>query len=275
MGMNKKKNVVAKTYSSEAEAKLVLLNLESEGIEAHIQKDDCGGTFPQLQVTEGVQLVVDINDIERAEKILNEIHAEKEEETKITEIPKKSAMWTVFIVGVIAGVFLSTMIFMVLNKDDLIENSVLEFDNNRDGNPDEFYYYEKGALVKIVEDRNYDGIPDQWYYYESERVVRSESDDNFDGSVDGWAQYKDRNNFKVKYDLDFDSATDATYYYENGIKQRVDWQPGNASIISRRQIFDNAIKTEEYIDTNNDGIFDITVKFDAFETEVSRSQYKE
>jgi hypothetical protein len=106
-------------------------------------------------------------------------------------------------------------------------------------------------------------------------VARSESDDNFDGSVDGWAHYKDPYNFKVKYDFDFDSTTDATYYFENGMKQRVDWHPGDSSIIVRRQIFKNSIKTEEYIDNNNDGSFDITINFDAFETEVSRSQYME
>ena len=271
--MNKKKNALVKTYLNEAEAKIALLNLESEGINAHIHKDDCGGLFPQLQITEGVQLFVDINDIEKAERILNEIQAEKEEDTKIIEVPNKSAMWRVFFVGVIAGAFLSTMIFMLLNKDVSIKNANLEFDINEDGNPDEFHYYEKGMLVKIVEDRNYDGKPDQWYYFDSDRMARSESDDNFDGSVDGWAHYKDTNNFTVKYDFDFDGTTDATYYYEDGIKQRVDWHPGNSALIARRQIFKNSIKVIEYIDDNNDGSFDIVVNFDAFETEVSRSQY--
>jgi antitoxin component YwqK of YwqJK toxin-antitoxin module len=272
---NDKKNVVVKTYLNETEAQLAQFNLESVGIETHIHKDDCGGAYPQLQVAEGVQLIVDINDVERAEAILNEIIAEEVQDKERTGKTKKSPMWRVFFVGVLTGVFLSTITFMILNKDGLIENSKLEFDINEDGSPDEFHYYEKGMLVKIEEDRNYDGKPDLWSYYESDRVMRSDSDDNFDGKVDGWATYKDRNNFQIKYDNDFDGISDATYYYANGIKQRVDWHPGDSSIIIRRVIFKDSIKSKEYIDYNNDGNFDIKLSFDAFEKEVSRSSYTE
>jgi hypothetical protein len=272
---NDKKKLVVKTYFNEAEAQLAQLNLEAMGIDAHIHKDDCGGAYPQLQATEGVQLVVDINDVEKAEKILNEIISEEVKDTKRTDRSIKSTMWGVFIVGVLAGVLVSTIIFMILNKDVLIKNSKLEFDINEDGNPDEFHYYEEGLLVKIEEDRNYDGKPDLWSYYNSDRVQRVESDDNFDGRADGWASYEDRNNFQIKYDNDFDGITDATYYYANGIKQQIDWHPGDSSNIVRRVIFKNSIKSIEYIDNNNDGNFDIKLVYDAFENEVSRTSYTE
>ena len=272
---NDKRDVVVKSFLNEAEAKLAQLNLESMGIDARIQKDDCGGAYPQLQVTEGVELIVDINDVERAAKILDEMDSEETQDQKRTQISKKSSIWSIFFVGVIAGAFLSSIAFLILTKDVSIENSKMEFDINKDGHPDEFHYVEQGMVYKTEEDRNYDGKVDQWYYYESDRVIRSESDDNFDGRVDGWARFKDRNHYQVKYDNDFDGISDATYYFENGIRQRADWHPGASPIIMRRVIYKNSIKSEEYIDSDNDGNFDIKVSYDSFENEVSRTPYTE
>ncbi|MDD3552610.1 MAG: hypothetical protein PHH39_10680 [Methanothrix soehngenii] len=44
--------------------------LEGSGVEAIIQKDDCGGMRPYLQVMTGVQLLVAKEDVERAMEIL-------------------------------------------------------------------------------------------------------------------------------------------------------------------------------------------------------------
>lgn len=273
--MNDKKDVVVKTFSNETDAKLAQLNLESMGIEAHIHKDDCGGAYPQLQVTGGVQLVVGINDVERTETILNEIEAEEVSDIKGLAPSRKPAKWRLFFIGVLVGVCLAGIASMILKKDSSILDGKIEFDNNEDGNPDEIYYYENGSLINYHEDRNYDGILDSWFYYESNRIKRSESDDNFDGKIDGWATYVDRNNFQSKYDSDFDGVPDATYFFAKGLKQRVDWHPPDSGIIVRREIFKDGIKSKEYIDTNNDGNFDIKVSFNQFEKEISRTPYKE
>ena len=271
--MTDPKTVTIRTYSSEAEAQLSLLNLESMGIDAHILKDDCGGAYPQFQVTNGVQLVVSVSDVERAEAILDEAAAEGSPERKKAMTSQKTALWGVFFLGVFAGVFLTAMVFMVLNKDNSPDYDTADFDINDDGKPDEFHYYEKEMLVKIVEDRNYDGQPDAWSFFESDRILRSESDDNFDGNVDGWATYQDQHNFQVQYDNNFDGIADATYYFANGVKQSVDWYPGNAKMIERREIYKHSIKTEAYIDSDNDGQFDLTIFYDAFGKEIKRSPF--
>lgn len=66
----KEKQVVVGEYENEIDAEIAKGHLESSGITASIIKDDGGGMFPSLQNVEGVQLVVDENQCEKAKKIL-------------------------------------------------------------------------------------------------------------------------------------------------------------------------------------------------------------
>ncbi len=75
--MNPDEAVVLRTYSSEAVASIADSRLRFEGIEAHIQKDDCGGAYPSLQMSRGVRLLVKPEDLQDADKILNEMEAEE------------------------------------------------------------------------------------------------------------------------------------------------------------------------------------------------------
>jgi hypothetical protein len=58
------------TYSSEFEAAMGQELLRNEGITAFIFKDDAGGMEPQLQLTNGVRLVVALADAERAAAVI-------------------------------------------------------------------------------------------------------------------------------------------------------------------------------------------------------------
>jgi hypothetical protein len=71
--------VVLRTYASETFASIAASRLGSEGIEAHIQKDDCGGAYPSLQMSGGVRLLVKPEDLKDAQTILNEIEGEESE----------------------------------------------------------------------------------------------------------------------------------------------------------------------------------------------------
>lgn len=71
--MNLDDAVVVRTYSSEPAARLAESRLGCEGVEAEIQKDDCGGAYPSLQMSQGVRLLVHANDLEIAEQILKEM----------------------------------------------------------------------------------------------------------------------------------------------------------------------------------------------------------
>jgi hypothetical protein len=65
-----KKQVVVSEYENEIDAEIAKGHLEASGIPASIIKDDGGGMLPSLQNTEGVQLVVDETQREKAKKIL-------------------------------------------------------------------------------------------------------------------------------------------------------------------------------------------------------------
>ena len=69
--------VILRTYASETFASIAASRLGSEGIEAHIQKDDCGGAYPSLQMSGGVRLLVKPEDLKDAQTILNEMEAEE------------------------------------------------------------------------------------------------------------------------------------------------------------------------------------------------------
>ncbi len=63
-------NVVVGKFANEIDAELAKGHLEASGIEAAIIKDDGGSMFPSLQGTEGVRLLVSIEDEESARRIL-------------------------------------------------------------------------------------------------------------------------------------------------------------------------------------------------------------
>lgn len=62
--------VVLKVFITEMDAKMARDVLQDDGIKAFVFKDDAGGMEPHLQRTNGVRLVVNRVDAERARKIL-------------------------------------------------------------------------------------------------------------------------------------------------------------------------------------------------------------
>lgn len=66
----KRMEVVVGEFANELDAELAKGRLESAGIEAAIVKDDAGSMLPSLQGTEGVQLLVSIEDEDNARRIL-------------------------------------------------------------------------------------------------------------------------------------------------------------------------------------------------------------
>ena len=67
--------VVARV-SSVIEAEIVLGLLESNGIEATVSSDDAGGQEPQLQLTQGVRVLVAPEDEQRASQLIEDVEAE-------------------------------------------------------------------------------------------------------------------------------------------------------------------------------------------------------
>jgi hypothetical protein len=63
--------VVVATYNTTTEAEMARGRLESAGIMAVLHSDDAGGMYPQLDLVEGVALLVDPADLESAQDILS------------------------------------------------------------------------------------------------------------------------------------------------------------------------------------------------------------
>ena len=63
---------VVAEVSSTVEAQLIAGLLESHGIAARVSSDDAGGQEPQWQLTEGVRVLVAVEDEDAARQLIDE-----------------------------------------------------------------------------------------------------------------------------------------------------------------------------------------------------------
>ncbi len=64
--------VVVRTFMDRIEADLAQSALEAAGIDSVVHSDDSAGLYPQLSMTNGVELLVRESDAERALELLTE-----------------------------------------------------------------------------------------------------------------------------------------------------------------------------------------------------------
>jgi hypothetical protein len=62
--------VVVRTFLNAIEAELARTALEAAGIDARVHSDDAGGVYPGMWTARGVQLLVNPDDQEAAERTL-------------------------------------------------------------------------------------------------------------------------------------------------------------------------------------------------------------
>lgn len=275
--MNFDEAVVVRTYAGEMVASIAAARLESEGIEVYIQKDDCGGAYPALQMSRGVRLLVNPEDLEDAEKILNELEAEDSgvseeiEEQEQPEGHKTTKLWPalsigLFLLGLAAGYFLSPELTNRSTYSGEIKHDA------KDGKPGVILHYVDGQLARSEEDRNYDGKVDAWHKYVAGKIRTSAYDDRFRGQPNRWMTYKDRFNSEEQLDTDFDGKPDVTTVYVNGVEQRRDWYPKDSPTIERRELYEHGVLKEKLVDTDGDGIFDLRITYDRYERPTGESK---
>lgn len=109
--MNLEKAVVIKTFSNEMIARIASLHLEALGIESIVQKDDCGGAYPQFQLSAGVRLLVAPEEEERVATILNEMENEQLSEDEPISESAMNQRWYILLSGFLLGVFLSSIFY--------------------------------------------------------------------------------------------------------------------------------------------------------------------
>jgi hypothetical protein len=64
--------VVVRTFGDQVAARLAQSALDASGIESLIRSDDGGGLQPGLAFSNGVEVVVSAEDLERADEILRQ-----------------------------------------------------------------------------------------------------------------------------------------------------------------------------------------------------------
>ncbi|MFP4444823.1 MAG: hypothetical protein ACLFPD_01080 [Desulfosudaceae bacterium] len=113
--------VTIKVFMTEIEAEIVRGRLLTEGIEAYIFKDDCGGMYPQLRLSQGVAVKVPADQARRAAEVLAEVPlaaagaeegAEEEAEETVSPVPATAffpvAAWFLGTLGIglmLLGIF--------------------------------------------------------------------------------------------------------------------------------------------------------------------------
>jgi hypothetical protein len=113
-----------------------------------------------------------------------------------------------------------------------------QMDTTRDGKPDTWHHYQRGAITKIEEDNNADGRADAWWFY-----------------TDGIISHGKR-------DADFNGIPDVTIYFQNGRISRAEWHPNGAEILAKKEVYRDGSIIEEWIDENRDGRFNRLIKYD-------------
>ncbi|MBN2017297.1 MAG: DUF2007 domain-containing protein [Candidatus Cloacimonetes bacterium] len=67
-------DIILEVFDDKIEAELLEGLLKQAGIECYIISDDCDGMMPQLQLTEGVGVVINKADEDEARKIVESVN---------------------------------------------------------------------------------------------------------------------------------------------------------------------------------------------------------
>ncbi len=278
--------VLIRTFATEATAELAARRLEAAGILCLLASDDGGGTIPAMTTVRGVRLLVGPDDVDAAEQLLQDIErpgsvSESQTEPDATTpalsqaLPAASADGARpgrskrgFWLGLVAGVAVSGLAFGLYEINRRSFTGVHEYDFNDDGRPDVWWTYRKGQCERIEQDRNYDGKPDSWDFYPEGEHSQTQTDDDFDGKPDGWYSYANEVLSEAKFDVDSNGRPDVTYRYKAGVASEAAWTGGEGSIVLHRQVFQDGVLHESFIDKDGDGVFDEKVEYDAFEVPI-------
>lgn len=249
------------TFPSRIEAEVARAALASRGIAAHLQSDDAGGAYPQLQAA-GVHLLVQAGDAETAAELLSQDTPSAEglagdlaaaEEAVHGRQPSPigglgpSLLNALLLLslGAVAGFILSGSEALESRENVFLYTDAMEVDRNRDGRIDAWYVFRGPDLTRSRIDRNFDEKPDYWDFHRDGLIVRSELDDDFDGEVDGWLSYQHGFLSTASFDTDHNGVPDSTTEHRHGIPTRTRLHP-NGGPVEGQEIFVEGTLREVY-----------------------------
>jgi hypothetical protein len=244
MGMDNQ--VVLTSFVYEMDALVVVLELQAAGIDAVIQKDDCGGMRPWITNERGIEVLVPAAELEQARLVLSE-HERVKTEKEVPVAAKErtgggcASFAFVLLVGLAAGYVMAHLVnYFQTGRVKLVGNSY-SADRNGDGKADIIYLYDKGNVY-----------------------IGGKSDDNFDGKWDSWWKSEGDVQLESTADTDFNGVVDATTTYSNSVACQTDFRPNGSESLTRRELHRNGVFFKELIDTNGDGTLDLETEYDAF-----------
>jgi len=263
--------VELRTFSDLALAELTKSSLEAGGIECWLTADDCGGMIPGMDTVRGVKLSVRSSDLDAASALLAQdtSYAQTTPGDSASEpapakasSPRPMPSLLQLAAGVIAGVLLC----LLYQWTSEFGTRTHRYDNNGDGKTDEIATYRNGYLIEQSYDRNFDRRFDYWDHYDSAfKRILSKADENFDGTPDVTWGYTDGLLTSSSADTDFNGTPDVSNTFKNELIVQSDWRPNGTNIVTLRQIYRHNLLIEELRDTNMDGSFDVTIRYDAFQ----------
>jgi hypothetical protein len=210
-------------------------------------------------------LVVEEQRAEEARKIL----AHDDSPADHGELPPESANQREPFSGMPLGLFVG-LIFGIAGAMGYMEYRNLKaydytLDRNGDDRPDDVTSYKRGYPVSRRMDLNFDRRMDYWEFFDQRgQIERSEMDNNSDGKVDGWGKFRFGQITELKVDTDFNGQPDLTYFHNGFVLTNIDWHPNGSKVITVRESYVHGVLSEQLRDLDQDGRFDISVKFDPF-----------
>lgn len=271
--------IVLNTFRDTATADMAASQLRSHGIECLITTDDCGGMFPPLGV---IKLLVAPAEARDAREILQ--LAPVDTEPAATGSQNQSASSTNrngppprvyrFNSGVAVGLILGALLHFAYTHYQANRDRTDRYYYDDDDQPDQEVISRNGQMIESRFDRDGDGRWDWWTHYKDGVPTSEETDENFDGRADGWYALSPKGLSSTgRVDSDFNGVPDVFMTCEHGQLKQSDWRPNGTNVILLRQVYQHGELQEEIRDTDGDGRFDVSVRFDAFSTPISTNYF--
>ncbi len=255
-----------------SDADLAVARLSSAGIQCSITTDDAGGGYPALSP---IRLSVAADEFQEAELLLGAPEVNRwvpvadDEVSTGNQPPAAPPPFAKFGYGMLVGAICGVLFHWGYVKSEQFGRHTFRYDNDKDGVPEEEHVWEDGVISASRFDQNGDSRIDHWCFFENGVRTREEMDSNFDGRPDVWFTVGPRGAYtSSRFDSDFDGRVDAFTSFVHGQASQADWRPGETNVTILRQVFEKGVLREELRDTDGNGLFDVSVRYDAFNTPI-------
>lgn len=269
--------VELRSFSDSTSAELAKSSLDAGGIECWLTADDCGGMIPGMDTVRGVKLFVRSCDADAAMALLDaEVPASGPPfpGESAVEQPEFSPQSRLSLGQLAAGVGVGVLLCLLYQWTSKFGTKTYRYDSDGDGKTDEVWVYRSGYPVEQSFDRNFDGKFDDWHHYDSAlKRILAKADHNFDGVPDVTWRYTNGLLTSSSADTDFNGTPDVTHTFKHELIVQSDWRPNGTNIVTLRQLYRHDLLIEELRDTNMDGSFDVTIRYDAFQNVIQTNAF--